>query len=94
MSFGQWLLAEALLELMSRQYDLFTNSKNFGEFASTRERGISLEQIHNSIHWDAACGGQFLAAEFSAFDPLLYVGLWPGFALSLAERLHELTYAV
>lgn len=31
---------------------------------------MSLEQIHNAIHWDGACGYQFLDADFSAFDPL------------------------
>lgn len=55
------------------QYDAFTSARDFSEFASTGDGGISLEQIHNGIHWDGGCGGQFLAAEFSAFDPLLYV---------------------
>lgn len=32
---------------------------------------MSLELIHNGIHWDAACGEQFVNAEFSGFDPLL-----------------------
>jgi tyrosinase len=46
-------------------------SKDFSEFASTADGGLSLEQVHNGVHWDGGCGGQFLAAEFSAFDPLL-----------------------
>lgn len=52
-------------------YDAFTRSDDFSSFASTGDSGISLEQIHNGIHWDAGCGGQFLDAQFSAFDPLL-----------------------
>lgn len=53
------------------QYDAFTYAENFAEFASTGDGGTSLEQIHNGIHWDGACGGQFLASEFSGFDGLL-----------------------
>ncbi|KAF7545891.1 hypothetical protein G7Z17_g8825 [Cylindrodendrum hubeiense] len=51
-------------------YDAFTHTNTFDEFASTGNGGTSLEQIHNAIHWDGACGGQFLSADFSAFDPL------------------------
>ncbi|KAH8722111.1 tyrosinase [Ilyonectria robusta] len=51
-------------------YDAFTHTNTFDEFSSTGNGGTSLEQIHNAIHWDGACGGQFLAADFSAFDPL------------------------
>ncbi|CAM1501418.1 Fc.00g105800.m01.CDS01 [Cosmosporella sp. VM-42] len=51
-------------------YDAFTYSTTFKQFASTASSGVSLEQIHNAIHWDGACGGQFLDADFSAFDPL------------------------
>ncbi|KAH7124704.1 tyrosinase [Dactylonectria macrodidyma] len=51
-------------------YDAFTTSTTFDEFASTGNTGISLEQIHNSIHWDGACGYQFVDADFAAFDPL------------------------
>ncbi|KAH7144288.1 tyrosinase [Dactylonectria estremocensis] len=51
-------------------YDAFTSSTTFDEFSSTGSVGISLEQIHNSIHWDGACGYQFVDADFAAFDPL------------------------
>ncbi|KAH7311503.1 tyrosinase [Stachybotrys elegans] len=51
-------------------YDLFTRAQNFNQFASTSSSGASLEMIHNAIHWDGACGGQFLDADYSAFDPL------------------------
>ncbi|KAI9151806.1 Tyrosinase [Paramyrothecium foliicola] len=51
-------------------YDALTRSNTFAEFSSTGEGGVSLEQIHNGVHWDAGCGGQFLNAEFSAFDPI------------------------
>lgn len=46
-------------------------AKSFADFASTDSSGISLEQIHNGVHWDGACGGQFLASDYTAFDPLL-----------------------
>ncbi|PNY27459.1 Tyrosinase [Tolypocladium capitatum] len=51
-------------------YDAFSRSSNFSEFSSASTEGGGIEQIHNTVHWDAACGGQFLAIEFSAFDPL------------------------
>lgn len=51
-------------------YDAFTRSTSFDQFASTGSSGISLEQIHNAIHWDGSCGFQFLNADYSAFDPL------------------------
>ncbi|KAH7312343.1 hypothetical protein B0I35DRAFT_356410 [Stachybotrys elegans] len=51
-------------------YDAFTVSRNFSEFSSSGESGVSLEQIHNAVHWDAGCGGMFLNADYSAFDPL------------------------
>ncbi|KAH7151842.1 tyrosinase [Dactylonectria estremocensis] len=51
-------------------YDALTHTNTFDEFSSTGNGGTSLESIHNAIHWDGACGGQFLAAEFSAFDPI------------------------
>lgn len=53
------------------QYDAFTYSTNFNEFAVTRQDGLGLEQMHNSIHWDAGCGGQFLDASIAGFEPLL-----------------------
>ncbi|KAF3356881.1 hypothetical protein VdG1_03439 [Verticillium dahliae VDG1] len=51
-------------------YDAMTRSASFEEFASTGSSGISLEQIHNAVHWDGSCGFQFLDADYSAFDPL------------------------
>ncbi|KAH8658549.1 tyrosinase [Ilyonectria robusta] len=51
-------------------YDAFTSSTTFDQFASTSSSGTSLEQIHNAIHWDGACGYQFVDADFAAFDPL------------------------
>ncbi|KAF5008467.1 hypothetical protein FDECE_5256 [Fusarium decemcellulare] len=54
-------------------YDVLTHSTNFNQFASTGNSGASLEQIHNAIHWDAACAGQFLMAEFSGFDPIFWM---------------------
>jgi tyrosinase len=51
-------------------YDALTRSTTFNQFSSTSSNGVSLEQIHNAIHWDASCGNQFLEAEFSAFDPV------------------------
>ncbi|KAF4124361.1 tyrosinase [Geosmithia morbida] len=51
-------------------YNCFTRAQTFSQFASTGDIGMSLEQIHNGVHWDAACKGQFLSSEFSAFDPL------------------------
>ncbi|KAI5463531.1 tyrosinase [Mariannaea sp. PMI_226] len=51
-------------------YDALTRSTTFNEFASTGSSGISLEQIHNAIHWDGSCGYQFLDADYSGFDPL------------------------
>ncbi|KAJ6445260.1 endonuclease/exonuclease/phosphatase family [Purpureocillium lavendulum] len=63
---------ELLAERPYRQwvYDLFTRSTNFSEFATTSNSIVSLELIHNGIHWDAACGEQFLSPDLSAFDPL------------------------
>ncbi|KAK7432037.1 hypothetical protein QQZ08_001327 [Neonectria magnoliae] len=51
-------------------YDAFTRSTTYNQFASTSSTGVSLEQIHNAVHWDGSCGYQFLDADFSAFDPL------------------------
>ncbi|KAG5932228.1 hypothetical protein E4U53_001424 [Claviceps sorghi] len=59
------------LGLKQSTYDIFTFSRSFRDFASTREDGsIGIEQIHNSIHWDAGCGGQFLDSNTAAFDGL------------------------
>ncbi|EGR51436.1 uncharacterized protein TRIREDRAFT_45445 [Trichoderma reesei QM6a] len=54
-------------------YDVLTNSQNFADFASTSGPGINVEQIHNAIHWDGACGSQFLAPDYSGFDPLFFM---------------------
>ncbi|KAK1241362.1 hypothetical protein MKX08_001336 [Trichoderma sp. CBMAI-0020] len=54
-------------------YDVLTNSQNFADFASTSGPGINVEQIHNAIHWDGACGNQFLAPDYSGFDPLFFM---------------------
>ncbi|PWI69456.1 hypothetical protein PCL_01103 [Purpureocillium lilacinum] len=51
-------------------YDAFTRATNFTDFATTSSTIVSLELIHNGIHWDAACGQQFLSPDLSAFDPL------------------------
>ncbi|KAG5663138.1 hypothetical protein KAF25_001074 [Fusarium avenaceum] len=54
-------------------YDVMTRPTTFNQFASTGANGASLEQIHNAIHWDASCAGQFLATEFSGFDPIFWM---------------------
>ncbi|KAF4455556.1 hypothetical protein F53441_2164 [Fusarium austroafricanum] len=54
-------------------YDVMTRPTTFAQFASTGANGASLEQIHNAIHWDAGCAGQFLATEFSGFNPLFWL---------------------
>ncbi|KJZ73459.1 hypothetical protein HIM_07253 [Hirsutella minnesotensis 3608] len=51
-------------------YDAFTRATNFSDFATQSNRIVSLEIIHNSIHWDAACGQQFVMPDLSGFDPL------------------------
>ncbi|UNI17886.1 Tyrosinase [Purpureocillium takamizusanense] len=51
-------------------YDAFARADNFSEFTSTSARFVSMELIHNGIHWDAACGQQFLGPDLSGFDPL------------------------
>ncbi|PHH59817.1 hypothetical protein CDD81_2556 [Ophiocordyceps australis] len=51
-------------------YDAFTRSNSFEQFASAEGGGVGLEQIHNGVHWDGACGGQFLSLDFTAYDPL------------------------
>lgn len=53
------------------QYDTFTRSTEFSQFATMEVSGVSLEAIHGGIHWDAGCRGQFLELEFTGFDPLL-----------------------
>ncbi|KAM3560060.1 hypothetical protein ARSEF4850_003828 [Beauveria asiatica] len=51
-------------------YDVFSRAKSFSEFATTASKGSSLEGVHNAIHWDACCGGQFLDSQYAAFEPL------------------------
>ncbi|UNI23818.1 Tyrosinase [Purpureocillium takamizusanense] len=51
-------------------YDAFTRAVDFTDFATTSPTIVSLELIHNGVHWDAACGQQFLSPELAAFDPL------------------------
>ncbi|KAJ4158670.1 uncharacterized protein LMH87_009186 [Akanthomyces muscarius] len=51
-------------------YDAFTRSADFHQFSSTASPGPSLEAAHGGIHWDAACGGQFLSFQYTGFDPL------------------------
>ncbi|KAJ3499290.1 hypothetical protein NLG97_g453 [Lecanicillium saksenae] len=51
-------------------YDTFTMANSFSEFATTASQGGSLEAVHNAVHWDAGCGGQFMNSEYSAFEPL------------------------
>ncbi|KAL3953431.1 hypothetical protein ACCO45_013374 [Purpureocillium lilacinum] len=51
-------------------YDAFARADNFSEFSSVSDRFVSMELVHNGIHWDAACGQQFLGPDLSGFDPL------------------------
>ncbi|KAJ6437673.1 tyrosinase [Purpureocillium lavendulum] len=51
-------------------YDAFARADNFTEFSSVSDRFVSMELVHNGIHWDAACGQQFLGPDLSGFDPL------------------------
>jgi len=53
------------------KYDAFARADNFSEFSSVSDRFVSMELVHNGIHWDAACGQQFLGPDLSGFDPLL-----------------------
>ncbi|KJZ70883.1 hypothetical protein HIM_09748 [Hirsutella minnesotensis 3608] len=57
-------------DLGAMVYDIFTNSQNFAQFASTRDVGMSLEQIHNTIHVEAACGADMMNQYVSGYDPL------------------------
>ncbi|KAM3515279.1 hypothetical protein MY11210_001020 [Beauveria gryllotalpidicola] len=51
-------------------YYVFSRAKSFSEFATTASKGSSLEAVHNAVHWDAGCGGQFLDSQYAAFEPL------------------------
>ncbi|PHH76019.1 hypothetical protein CDD80_1884 [Ophiocordyceps camponoti-rufipedis] len=51
-------------------YDAFTYARSFTEFCRGDGGVISLEQIHDSVHFDAACREQLVEVELAAFDPL------------------------
>ncbi|RCI07729.1 hypothetical protein L249_5763 [Ophiocordyceps polyrhachis-furcata BCC 54312] len=50
-------------------YDILTRAGNFTEFSLSGGL-VSVEQIHNQIHLDAACGNIFSEFTLTAFDPL------------------------
>ncbi|PHH81033.1 hypothetical protein CDD80_4337 [Ophiocordyceps camponoti-rufipedis] len=50
-------------------YDILTRAANYSEF-SLGGGLVSVEQIHNQIHLDAACGNIFSEFALTAFDPL------------------------
>ncbi|KYK58356.1 hypothetical protein DCS_05369 [Drechmeria coniospora] len=61
------------MRLASRQfkswsYDALTRARSFADFTSGAS--IGLENIHNAVHVDAACGNQFGNPNVAAFDPL------------------------
>ncbi|KAJ6437792.1 dihydroxy-acid dehydratase [Purpureocillium lavendulum] len=49
-------------------YDALTQQTTFNGFATTATTGVGMEQIHNAIHWDAACTGQFFDPSLTGFD--------------------------
>ncbi|OAR00710.1 hypothetical protein LLEC1_00243 [Akanthomyces lecanii] len=51
-------------------YDNFVMAKSFSEFSTTASKGGSLEGVHDAIHWDFGCGGQFMNTQYAAFEPL------------------------
>ncbi|PFH60178.1 hypothetical protein XA68_11339 [Ophiocordyceps unilateralis] len=51
-------------------YDVFTGARSFVEFCRGNGGVISLEQIHDSIHFDAACREHLIEVELAAFDPI------------------------
>ncbi|PHH78246.1 hypothetical protein CDD82_3158 [Ophiocordyceps australis] len=51
-------------------YDAFLYSRNFADFASSRGGGLSMEEIHNTVHAEATCFGHFANQNFAAFDPI------------------------
>ncbi|KAG8423585.1 hypothetical protein J3458_000472 [Metarhizium acridum] len=55
--------------LKQATYDIFTTASNFHQFA-VRGRVHHLEELHNDVHYSAACKGQFFDAELSGFEPL------------------------
>ncbi|RCI08428.1 hypothetical protein L249_8939 [Ophiocordyceps polyrhachis-furcata BCC 54312] len=59
--FGQWV------------YDVFTSARSFDDFCRGQGGIISLEQLHDSVHFDSACREQMLEAELAAYDALLCV---------------------
>ncbi|KJZ74666.1 hypothetical protein HIM_06016 [Hirsutella minnesotensis 3608] len=81
-------------------YDALTRSETFDEFSSPQGGGVGLEQIHNAVHWDGSCGGQFLALDFTAFDPLFMLHhcnadrLWAYWtAMNPGSPIFNVTYA-
>ncbi|RDA85309.1 hypothetical protein CP532_5913 [Ophiocordyceps camponoti-leonardi (nom. inval.)] len=56
--YGQWV------------YDIFSGARNFVEFFRGNGGIISLEQLHDSVHFDCACREQMLELEFTAYDAL------------------------
>lgn len=52
-------------------YDVFTRVDKFADFGTVTAGYFSMEAIHNKIHWDGACRGQFLSPSYTGFDPLL-----------------------
>ncbi|PHH88646.1 hypothetical protein CDD83_7264 [Cordyceps sp. RAO-2017] len=65
--------ANALLRaanLKEQVYNSFVYSQSFEDFSSTGGNGISIEQVHNTIHRESACGEQFSEQDVAGFDPL------------------------
>ncbi|ATY59791.1 tyrosinase precursor [Cordyceps militaris] len=56
--------------LKASLFDAFVRAKSFSDFSTYSEVGNSVEGVHNSVHLDAGCAGQFIDSEYSAFDPL------------------------
>ncbi|KAH0601703.1 hypothetical protein MHUMG1_00582 [Metarhizium humberi] len=55
--------------LKQATYDVFSTASNFYQFA-VRGRVHHLEELHNDVHYSAACGGDFFDASLSGFEPL------------------------
>ncbi|EGX94426.1 tyrosinase precursor [Cordyceps militaris CM01] len=56
--------------LKASLFDAFVRAKSFSDFSTYSAVGNSVEGVHNSVHLDAGCAGQFIDSEYSAFDPL------------------------
>ncbi|EQL02223.1 tyrosinase 2 [Ophiocordyceps sinensis CO18] len=61
------LMSDSLGELV---YDAFIYATGFDDFGSTSGNGVSLEQVHNMIHNDAACGQVMSIPSYAGFEPL------------------------